>query len=352
MSRCLSLAELGAGSVSPNPMVGAVLVYDGIVIGEGYHKIYGQAHAEVNCIKSVSDADKSLIQESTLYVSLEPCSHYGKTPPCSDLIIESEIKKVVIGCIDIYKEVAGGGIEKLQNAGVEVVSSVLGNRCIHTNRRFFTFHKKSRPYIILKWAQTLNNKIGSKSNERIFISNEYTNRVVHKWRSEESGILIGTNTALKDNPLLTNRLWTGKNPVRIIIDKNLKLSSSLNIFNSDAKTIIYNSLKNATKGNIVFIKINNNDFTEEMLQSLFEMNIQSIMIEGGATTLQSFIDKGLWDEAKVITNEELIIQNGISAPEMKNFSLQRTEKCSNDLISYYINDHTVSSASVTSSAGS
>lgn len=337
MRRCLQLAELGAGNVAPNPMVGAVLVYEDTIIGEGYHQKYGEAHAEVNCINNVRKENTSLIEKSTLYVSLEPCSHYGKTPPCTDLIIKNKIKKVVIGCKDVYKEVAGKGIQKLQNAGAVVITGVLEKDCIQLNKRFFTFHLKFRPYIILKWAQTANGKIGS-AEKRILISNEYSNRLVHKWRNEEAAILVGTNTALNDDPLLTTRLWHGKNAVRVVIDKKLTLPSALKIFNSDAKTLIFNLVKNSAKENLVYIKLENENFTEELLQSLFEMNIQSIMIEGGAKTLQSFINAGLWDEARIITNEKLIIENGIAAPEMKNFVLQKLERYFDNVISYYTNN--------------
>lgn len=337
MRRCLQLAELGAGNVAPNPMVGAVLVYEDTIIGEGYHQKYGESHAEVNCINNVRKENTSLIEKSTLYVSLEPCSHYGKTPPCTDLIIKNKIKKVVIGCKDVYKEVAGKGIQKLQNAGAVVITGVLEKDCIQLNERFFTFHLKFRPYIILKWAQTANGKIGS-AEKRILISNEYSNRLVHKWRNEEAAILVGTNTALNDDPLLTTRLWHGKNAVRVVIDKKLILPSALKIFNSDAKTLIFNLVKNSTKENLVYIKLENENFTEELLQSLFEMNIQSIMIEGGAKTLQSFINAGLWDEARIITNEKLIIENGIAAPEMKNFILQKLERYFDNVISYYTNN--------------
>lgn len=335
MLRCLQLAALGAGSVAPNPMVGSVLVYADKIIGEGFHQKYGEAHAEVNCIKSVKEIEKRFIEKSTLYVSLEPCNHFGKTPPCTDLILENKIPKVVIGCIDVYKEVAGKGILKLQKAGVEVVSGVLEKECIEINKRFFTFHQKFRPYIILKWAQSVNAKIGA-HNRRALISNQYTNRVVHKWRSEESAILVGTNTVLQDDPFLTNRLWRGKNPVRIIIDKNLKLQPSLKIFNTDSKTIIFNLLQDSVKENVAYIKPREENFLNDLMHSLFENNIQSVIIEGGAKTLQSFIDKDLWDEARVITNEELIIENGIAAPEMKNFILEKQERYSSDLINYYL----------------
>jgi len=335
MSRCIQLAKSGAGNVAPNPMVGAVLVYENEIISEGYHQKYGEAHAEVNCINNIDEKNNSLIEKSTMYVSLEPCAHHGKTPPCADLIIKNKIKKVIIGCQDIYKEVAGKGIEKLRNAGIEVVTGVLENECKALNKRFFTFHQKQRPYIILKWAQSVNGKIGSHNNERILISNDYSNRLVHKWRSEEAAILIGTNTALKDNPSLTTRLWKGKNAVRIVIDKNLRLPSSLKIFNTETETIIFNFIKNTFEKNLHFIKLNTKDFIKEMLHSLYENNIQSVLIEGGANTLQSFIDAGLWNEARIITSEKIILENGISAPEMKNFSFIKQEKYFNDRIDYY-----------------
>jgi diaminohydroxyphosphoribosylaminopyrimidine deaminase/5-amino-6-(5-phosphoribosylamino)uracil reductase len=335
MIRCIQLAKLGAGNVAPNPMVGAVLVYEDKIIGEGYHKKYGEAHAEVNCINNVEEKNKPLIEKSTIYVSLEPCAHHGKTPPCSDLIIKNKIKKVVIGCIDIYEKVAGKGIEKLQNAGVETITGILEKECIELNKRFFTFHQKKRPFIILKWAQSANGKIGSQENKRILISNDYSNRMVHKWRSEEAGILVGTNTVLKDDPLLTTRLWKGKNPVRILIDKELKLPLSQKIFNEDSKTIIFNLYKNEIEKNCQFIKLENDNFLNEIPQSLFENDFQSVMVEGGAKTLQSFIDAGLWDEARVITNEELIIESGIPAPEMKDFVLSKQEEYFKDRIDYY-----------------
>jgi diaminohydroxyphosphoribosylaminopyrimidine deaminase/5-amino-6-(5-phosphoribosylamino)uracil reductase len=314
------------------------LVYENKIIGEGYHKKFGEAHAEVNCINSVEEKNRSLIERSTIYVSLEPCAHHGKTPPCADLIIHKRIKKVVIGCMDIYKEVAGKGIEKLRNAGVEVVSGVLEDECRDLNRRFFTFHQKKRSYIILKWAQSANGKIGSKANERILISNDYTNRLVHKWRGEEAAILIGTNTALKDDPSLTTRFWKGKNPVRIVIDKQLKLPSSLKIFNREAPTIIFNCLKNSSEENLEFIEIEKENFIEKMLHSLYENNIQSVLIEGGSKTLQLFIDHSLWDEARVITNEEMMIEDGIDSLEIKTFSFKKEKRYFNDSVKFYKNE--------------
>ena len=335
MERCIQLAKQGLGEVAPNPMVGAVLVFENRIIGEGYHQKYGEAHAEVNCVNSVKEEDKPFIEKSTLYVSLEPCAHFGKTPPCTNLIISQKIKRVVIGCTDVYKEVSGKGIQQLKDAGIEVVTSVLEKECVDLNKRFFTFHQKRRPYIILKWAQSANGKIGSPDGERILISNDYTNRLVHKWRSEESAILVGTNTALKDNPFLTSRWWPGKNPTRIVIDKELKLPDTLNLFNDEAETIIFNLYKNEERNNRLFIKFVEDNFLQSFLNSLFEMNIQSILVEGGAKTLQSFIDVGLWDEARIIMNEELIINDGVASPELKDFFPDKQERYFSNLVSYY-----------------
>jgi len=344
MNRCIQLAKLGAGNVAPNPMVGAVLEFDNKIIGEGYHQKYGEAHAEVNCINSVQEEKKFIIEKSTLYVSLEPCSHHGKTPPCVDIIIKNKIKKVVIGCIDVYKEVAGKGIQKLKDAGIEVIVGILEKDCIDLNKRFFTFHQKFRPYVILKWAQSVNGKIagtlplltpGEETHKRIYISNSYTNRLVHKWRSEEAAILVGTRTVMQDDPLLTTRLWAGRNPTRIVIDKELQLSPALKAFDNEATTIIYNSKKDSIGENVVYIKLENENFLEQLLDSLFEMNMQSVLVEGGAKTLQSFIDNGLWDEARVITNENLFIENGIAAPQLKNCTIERKERYFADGINYY-----------------
>jgi diaminohydroxyphosphoribosylaminopyrimidine deaminase/5-amino-6-(5-phosphoribosylamino)uracil reductase len=273
MHRCLELAKLGAGYVAPNPMVGAILVNDGRIIAEGWHQQYGGPHAEVNCIASVKEEDKELIPQSTLYVSLEPCVHHGKTPPCTDLIIQHQIKKVVIGCRDPFKEVDGKGIEKLKAAGVEVelADRLLAYECKNINKRFFTFHTKQRPYIILKWAQTADGKMAPSPPEgeaspnpseggasRLLISNEYSNRLVHKWRSEEAAILVGTNTALLDNPELTTRLWTGPSPIRLVVDMGLKLPSSLKIFDQQVRTIIFNTVKQEEDGKLLFYKITRN----------------------------------------------------------------------------------------------
>ena len=317
MNRCLQLATLGMGSVAPNPMVGALLVHQDRIIGEGYHKKYGEAHAEPNCIASMNEEDKDLISRSTLYVSLEPCVHFGKTPPCVDLILRHQIPNVIIGCRDPFEDVNGRGIEKLKNAGVEVEVGILERDCKELNKRFFTFHQKHRPYIILKWAQAANRMIGSKNGKRVLITNEFTTRIVHKWRSEEPAILIGTNTALMDDPELTTRLWEGNNPLRLVIDMNLKLPSTLKIFNAKAKTIVFNKIKHEEKNTILFYKISDQgSLVHQVIHALYDLKIQTVIVEGGARLLQSFIDEGIWDEARIITNGDLLIENGVEAPEL------------------------------------
>ena len=335
MSRCLALAKLGSGNVAPNPMVGAVLVHGEKIIGEGYHQQYGQAHAEVNCINSVSSENKLLIPRSTLYVSLEPCVHFGKTPPCADFIIQHEIPKVVIGCLDVYEQVNGKGQQKLQNAGVQVVTGVLAKECSDINRRFFSFHLKKRPYIILKWAESMNGKVAAKDQSRILISNEFTNRLVHKWRNEETAIMVGTNTALHDDPSLTNRYWGRKDPVRVIIDKDLRLPSSLKIFNKEVRTIIFNEQMDAEEGSLRYIKTEDVMGLQNIMRELFLLNIQSVLVEGGATLLQSFIDDNLWDEARVIKNESLTIENGIDAPGLSNNTMEHKDQDTGDVITFY-----------------
>ena len=349
MYRCLELAQLGAGSVAPNPMVGAVLVYNDRIIGEGFHREYGKPHAEPNCIASVRDEDKNLIQKSTLYVSLEPCAHFGKTPPCADLIIEKKIPKVVIGCRDPFFEVNGKGIEKLKAAGLQIELGILEKECRDLNKRFFTFHLQHRPYVILKWAQTLDNKIANEDYSRIHISNEYTNRIVHKWRGEEMAIAVGTNTALFDDPELTTRLSPGNNPVRVVIDMDLKLLRNLKLFDPIAPTIVFNTKQH----NLPLEKISITELKQigigyyqvtadvsivhQMLNALYKMDIQSLIVEGGAYLLQSFIEEGAWDEARIITNEQLSIGAGLPAPQLKAAVMERSEKIFSDVIRTYTN---------------
>jgi diaminohydroxyphosphoribosylaminopyrimidine deaminase / 5-amino-6-(5-phosphoribosylamino)uracil reductase len=313
-------------------------VHEGNIIGEGYHRKYGQAHAEVNCVDSVKKEDEHLIPQSTLYVSLEPCAHFGKTPPCADMIIQKKIPKVIIGCRDPFKEVDGKGIEKLLTAGVEVQQGILEKECVDLNKRFFTFHTKHRPYIILKWAQSNNAKIASTNGKRIFISNKFANRLVHKWRSEEASILVGTNTALVDDPELNVRLWNGSNPIRLLVDMDLRLPSSLKMVNGNGQTIIFNTVKHEEKNNLLYYQITNEvSIVHQITNALYHLKIQSVLVEGGAKLLQSFIDEGMWDEARVINNEELIIENGLNSPELNNEGLHFTEKIFSDSIYYYKN---------------
>src|SRR5215210_8664542 len=338
MHRCIELARQGTGYVAPNPMVGSVLVHENRIIGEGYHQQYGQAHAEVNCINSVKEADRYLIDRSAIYVCLEPCAHFGKTPPCVDLIIKHKIPTVVIGCRDPFKTVDGKGIEKLKNNGIEVIAGVLENECKELNKRFFTFHTKKRPYIILKWAQSKNQKISNADLSRVLISNAFTNRLVHKWRSEEASIMVGTNTALNDNPALNTRHWTGPDPVRLVVDMNLRLPNDLQIFNATQKTIVFNSIKDEEQENLLYFKLDNTlSFVSSLMKACCELEIHSILVEGGTKLLVSFIKEQFWDEARVIENSQLIIDNGLNAPALSNHCLTDTENISTDIIYYYKN---------------
>lgn len=338
MQRCLQLAALGAGAVSPNPIVGAVLVYEDKIIGEGYHQTYGMAHAEINCLYSVSLENKHLIPLSVLYVSLEPCAHFGKTPPCTNRIIAEKIKQVVIGSIDPFSKVNGRGIVQLKAAGICVVTGVLKNECDELNKRFFCLQETKRPYIILKWAQTANKKMAFKNGERLMISNSITQRLVHKWRTEEDAIMVGTKTALLDNPMLDTRFFPGKMPLRIVPDKDLKLPLHLNIFNKKQRTIIFNEKINEEQDFISYqkIDIDSEHSMQRMLQKCASENIQSILVEGGVALLKNFIKENLWDEMRVITNENLHVEEAIDAPEI-NGILLKSEQIFSDRVDYYRN---------------
>jgi diaminohydroxyphosphoribosylaminopyrimidine deaminase/5-amino-6-(5-phosphoribosylamino)uracil reductase len=337
MLRCIDLAKLAAGNVAPNPMVGAVLVYNDRIIGEGCHQRYGEAHAEVNCVNSVKAENRHLIDQSSLYVSLEPCSHFGKTPPCTDLIIRNKIPHVVIGCLDPFTEVNGTGVKRLQEAGVKVEMGILENECKELNKRFFTFHTMHRPYVILKWARTANGYIGSGNTDRLMISNEYTNRLTHRWRSEEAAILVGTNTALHDDPELTTRLWEGHSPIRMVIDLPLRLPSSLKLFDEKQKTIVFNTVKHEESDNIIFYQLSEGaNLVNQVMNALFQMEIQSLVVEGGATLLQSFIDDGAWDEARVITNTDLYTNSGLPSPLLSKFSKYSEISLASDKIETFI----------------
>jgi diaminohydroxyphosphoribosylaminopyrimidine deaminase/5-amino-6-(5-phosphoribosylamino)uracil reductase len=320
MKRCLELAKKGFGNVAPNPMVGSIIVCEDRIIGEGYHQQFGKAHAEVNAINSVSD--KELLKKSVLYVNLEPCSHFGKTPPCADLIIEHKIPKVVIGTIDPFVSVAGRGIEKLRNAGINVTVGVLENECRRLNKRFFTFHEKNRPYIILKWAQTSDGYIDIIRNEDglekpLQITNEFSNALSHEWRSVEQAIIVGKKTAIYDNPKLTTRSVDGKNPLRIAIDRNLSIPSNYHLLDKSTPTLIFTSADSKSEPNLEYSKV---DFDELLLPQIMDVlygkNIQSLIVEGGTNLINSFIHNNLWDEARVFISE-MKIENGVNAPEIE-----------------------------------
>lgn len=311
MQRCLDLAVLGAGTVSPNPMVGAVIVHDGYIIGEGYTSPYGGPHAEV---KAIEDAYRKLgeseakdrFQTSTMYVSLEPCSHFGKTPPCADMLVTLQFSRVVIGCLDPFAKVNGQGLKKLRDAGIEATVGVLEEACMFINRRFFTSIQQQRPYVILKWAETSDGFFSREEGRQQWISNKASKQLVHKWRGEEDTILVGTATALIDNPALTTRLWSGKNPKRILIDKELKVATDAAIFNEEAETIVFNAHQTDWQKSRKFIALENFNLylPQQILYQLYLMDVQSLIVEGGAKTLQSFIDAGLWDEARVFVSPQ------------------------------------------------
>ena len=353
MQRALQLAKLGAGAVSPNPMVGCVIVREGKIIGEGWHQKYGQAHAEVNAVNSV--INKSLLAESEVYVTLEPCSHFGKTPPCADLLIKHQVKKVFVCNYDPNPLVAGQGIEKLRQAGIEVEIGLLAEEGRELNKRFFTYIEKKRPYIFLKWAESADGFIAKKNYEAVQISNLLSRRFVHKMRSEEDAIMVGTNTVRHDNPKLNTRFWTGKNAVRVLIDKDLTLPEASHIFDGSQETICYTTVnrsstslsvptvaRSSTSSSIPVIVDENTNHervlevllratgTENsILQDLYQRKIQSIIIEGGTLLLQSFIDLGLWDEAFILKSK-LILDNGIEAPKIGGIEILR-EKLGDNL---------------------
>jgi diaminohydroxyphosphoribosylaminopyrimidine deaminase/5-amino-6-(5-phosphoribosylamino)uracil reductase len=316
--RCIELAKNGLGTTYPNPMVGSVIVCDGKIIGEGWHKKSGEPHAEVHAVNAVKD--KSLLKKSTIYVSLEPCSHYGKTPPCCNLIIENKIPNVVIGTVDPNVKVAGNGIKKLIAAGAKVTVGVLETECKELNKRFFTFHKNKRPYVILKWAESKDGFIAplTKSEQKpVWITNEFSRQLVHKWRSEEQAILVGTATVVDDNPKMNVRDWTGKNPTRIVLDLNNRISKESYIYDNQVKTIIFsNSLSAITKENCIFETIYfKKNLAKQILNTLYKHQIQSVIIEGGSQTLQTFIDENLWDEVRLfIGNQNFEI--GIKGPTL------------------------------------
>jgi diaminohydroxyphosphoribosylaminopyrimidine deaminase / 5-amino-6-(5-phosphoribosylamino)uracil reductase len=337
IKRCIQLAKNGLGTTYPNPLVGSVIVYNGKIIGEGWHKKAGEAHAEVNAINSVKD--KSLLSKATIYVSLEPCSHFGKTPPCSDLIVKHKIPNVVIGTVDPNPKVAGNGVKKLEENGISVTVGVLEKECHELNKRFFTFYIKKRPYIILKWAESADGFIAPISKEKkepVWLTNEFSRQLVHKWRSEEQAILVGTNTVLEDNPKLNVRDWYGKNPVRIVLDRTGKVTNDYNVLDNQLKTIVITereklvSTENCIYENAIF------DFklAEKIASILYKNAIQSVIIEGGTTTLETFSKANLWDEARIFESST-ILKKGLKAPFLEQKS--SLIKIKNDNLTIFYN---------------
>ena len=336
MSRCIELAKNGLGTTYPNPLVGSVIVHDGKIIGEGWHRKSGEPHAEVNAVNSV--IDKSLLSQATIYVNLEPCSHFGKTPPCCDLILEHKIPNVVIGTQDPNNIVCGNGIKKLKDNGTNVIVGVLESECNFLNRRFFTFHKQRRPFIILKWAESADGFIAplSKSQQKpVWISNVYSRQLVHKWRSEEQAILVGTQTAIVDNPQLTLRDWHGNNPIRIVMDRTNRISAENHIFDNQAKTLVISGIDSQ---NVASEKIDySGNIAAQICEVLHRNAILSVTIEGGKQTLETFINAGLWDEARIFKSS-VIIETGILAPVFKAIASEKLQIGTDELLIFENND--------------
>ena len=337
MRQCIELAARGAGNTAPNPMVGAVIVCENQVIGQGFHERYGESHAEVNAINSVEN--KTLLEKSTIYVNLEPCSHYGKTPPCTNKIIESKIPKVVVGHEDPFPKVKGGGIKILRENGIEVITDILHDECAELNRRFFTFHEKKRPYILLKWAESADGFIDfcrNSDEKRLLISSDETMKLLHQLRAKESAILIGTNTALQDNPSLTIKSAEGKNPVRIVLDKKMKIPTDFRLFDNAAKTIVFTEEKADSHDNIQYINIDfNAPILSQIMSVLYQQNIISLMVEGGATLLNQFISAGLYDEVRIETALDVVVGKGVKSPEFDRKNPVEEKRYGNNLIRFF-----------------
>lgn len=327
MARCIALAKNGLGTTYPNPLVGAVVVCDGKIIGEGWHRKSGEPHAEVLAIRSVKDPD--LLTKSTIYVSLEPCSHFGKTPPCADLILECGIPEIVIGTVDPNEKVAGKGIAKLEAAGRKVVVGILENECNDLNKRFFTFHQKKRPYLILKWAESADGFLAPLQKDQrkpVWITNEFSRQLVHKWRAEEQAILVGTQTVVDDNPTLDVRDWTGENPTRIVLDQNNRISKESHIFGNQSKTLVYSEAENFS-----------DNVALALAGRLYQDGIQSVIIEGGTRTLETFLLENLWDEARVFKGKARF-ENGVRAPQWPKSAACRKKILHDELLIFYNHD--------------
>jgi len=336
MDRALELAYLGLGNVSPNPMVGCVIVKGGKIIGEGWHQKFGGPHAEVNAVNNIKDKDK--VRGSDVYVTLEPCSHHGKTPPCSDLLISLGVKNVYISNPDINPLVSGKGMQKMKKASIKVTVGINEEEGSNLNKRFFTYHSKKRPFIILKWAQTIDRFIARKNFDSKWISNEYSRQLVHKWRAEEDSIMVGANTAVYDNPNLNVRDWPGEGqpPIRIVVDPNLKVPDDSLVFDGTQPTLIYNYNKSADEVNLKWIKLHKEEFIEELITDLYNKEIHSVLVEGGSYLINSFISENIWDEARVFISENTFGE-GIKAPDLYHASLVSKSKIFNDEILLFKN---------------
>lgn len=334
MRRALELALLGQGKVAPNPMVGCVVVHQDRIIGEGWHEQYGQAHAEVNAIRRVKELE--VLAESTVYVNLEPCAHFGKTPPCADLLVQHRVKRVVVANQDPNPLVAGKGLAKLQAAGIEVSVGILAEEGRVLNKRFFTFMEQQRPYIVLKWAESSDNLIARSNYDSKWISSLLSRQRVHQWRTQEAAIMVGTQTALHDNPQLNARLWEGTQPLRLVIDRFLRLPQHLHLFDQSLPTWCYNTLKEERQGNLYWKKIAGKNLVAELLEDLYQNKIQSLLVEGGAALLSRFIEAGLWDEARVFQAQNTYFGEGIAAPRLQGFLLQ-SELLETDRLNYWQN---------------
>ena len=313
MKRAFELAQAGIGSVSPNPLVGCVITQNGQIIGEGYHQRYGEPHAEVNAVRSVKDS--ALLKGAEVFVTLEPCSHFGKTPPCADLLIRSEVKKVWVANTDPNPLVSGNGIRKLEAAGIEVATGLLEEVGEEINRRFFTFMREKRPYIILKWAETTDGFIARKNFDSKWISNSYSRQLVHKWRAEEDAIMVGTNTALHDDPQLNVRDWSGHDPLRIVMDRRLRLPQTLKLFSDGKPTLCFNEEKEGQSSATEYVKIPTEDPLSHILKNLRARGIQSMIVEGGTQLLSSFLDENLWDEIRIFKSATTFGE-GIASPSL------------------------------------
>ena len=340
MKRCLDLAQRGKGLAEPNPMVGAVLVHNGRVIGQGWHHRYGHDHAEVDCLNNVAAADLHLVSESNMYVTLEPCAHFGKTPPCAHRLVKEGIRKVVIANVDPFEQVNGRGIQILKDAGIEVVTGILEDEGRWVNRRFFAFHRLQRPYVVLKWAQTADGYIAPADGRRLQISNGHSQLLVHKWRTEEAAIMVGTNTALSDDPRLTARLWKGRQPLRIVLDRELRVPAAAQVYNSDAATWVVNESQEGEAGNVTYVRLSFNDgLLPALWTKMYRQGILSVIVEGGAQLLHSIISAGLWDEARIFTGCTTL-GGGIPAPLLTHSAPAFSSLLEQDRLQVFINSAT------------